>query len=254
MIDFNTIYCIDCIKGLQQIDNETVDLIFADPPFNLGKKYGNYNDERDDYYEWCHDWIGCCKKVLKPTGSIYIMNVQQNIWMIQKSFEDHDFLFRNIIIWKNSSMPVKNRFCINYQPILFYTKSKKYTFNYNAEHHISKAVLPWGRRNKGNLMIDQWDDIPFVPGGCMASKEAILRKDSKAKAHPCQMPIKLIERILKFSTNKNDIVVDPFIGSGTTAVACKKLHRHFIGFEINPEYVEIAKKRIFNYSSIDRWL
>ena len=254
MLDFNTIYCIDCIKGLQQIDNDSVDLIFADPPFNLGKKYGNYNDKRDDYYEWCHDWIGCCRKVLKSTGSIYIMNVQQNIWMIQKSLEDYGFLFRNIIIWKNSSMPVKNRFCINYQPILFYTKSKKYTFHYDAEKHISNAVIPWGRKNKGFRMIDQWNDIPFVPGGCMASKEAILKKDSKAKAHPCQMPIKLIERILKFSTNKNDIVIDPFIGSGTTAVACKKLQRHFIGFEINPEYVKIAKKRLSDYSTIDGWL
>ena len=253
-METNKIFCCDCIDGFKQIDNESVDLIFADPPFNLGKKYGKYDDKRNDYYDWCHEWIGYCHQVLKPTGSIYIMNIQNNIWIIQKLLEEYGFLFRNIIVWKNSSMPVKNRFCINYQPILFYTKSDKYTFNYNAESHISNTVLPWGRRNKGNLMIDQWNDIPFVSGGCMASKEAILKKDSKAKAHPCQMPEKLIERILKFSTNENDIVVDPFVGSGTTAVACKKLNRQFIGFEINPDYVKISNSRLKMVSNVNDWL
>ena len=250
MLNVDNLYCCDVFNGLNQIENESIDLVFADPPFNLGKDYGEDKDNRNDYIDWCNKWISECCRVLKQTGSIYIMNIQKNIWIFQKILNDNNFIFRNIIIWKNASMPVKNRYCINYQPIIFYVKTKEYTFNHKAESHYSKSVLPWNRQNKGNLMIDQWNDIPFISGGCMASKESILKKDNKSKIHPCQMPMKLAERCIKFSSNKNDIVLDPFIGIGATALACKKLNRHFIGFDTNKEYIKIAKERLMKVIKI----
>lgn len=171
------------------------------------------------------------------------MNIQENIWIFQTILNEQNLIFKNIITWRNSSMPVKSRYCLNYQPIIFYTKTENYTFNYNAESHPSKAVLPWSRKNKGNLMIDQWNDIPYVSGGCMASGEAILGQEGKkSKAHPCQMPQKLIERIILFSSNPNDKILDPFLGSGVTLLQCRRTGRNGVGFELNPDYKWLIEK------------
>jgi len=245
----NKIICGDCLDVLSKIPPNSVDLIFADPPFNIGIDYGeNVNDNLsiEDYMLWITEWINYCHIVLKDTGSIYIMNIQENIWMFQKILNDLGMIFRNTIVWKNSSMPVKNRFCINYQPIVYYVKSKNYTFNHKAENHISRAAMPWSRVNKGNLMIDQWNDIPFISGGCMASKEAILKKGSKTKVHPTQMPLRLADRIIRFSSNEGDVVLDPFVGSGTTAVVAKMLKRNFIGIDISDEFCNISRDRLGN--------
>lgn len=236
----------DIFDHFNQIDEGSIDLIIADPPFNLGKKYGKNQDnlKRHEYQDWCYKWLDECIRVLKESGHFYIMNIQDNIGFIQLYLQEKGLNFRNIIAWKNSSMPVKNRYCINYQPILYFTKSKDFTFNYQAENHISKAAIPYGRKNKANLMIDQWSDIPFVSGGCMASKEAIFQPGTKKKAHPCQMPIRLAERMIKFSTKENDIVLDPFFGSGTTAIACLNLNRQFIGIEAEEKYFQLTQERI----------
>lgn len=250
MEDFkDKIICGDCLNVLREIPPKSVDLIFADPPFNLGIDYHKKVDDNlpiEEYMGWIKEWLTYCHVILKDTGSIYIMNIQENIWMFQKVFYDLGMIFRNTIVWKNSSMPVKNRFCINYQPIIYYVKSKDYTFNHKAESHISGAAMPWSRVNKGNLMIDQWNDIPFISGGCMASKEAILLKNTNKKAHPTQMPLKLAERIIRFSSNEGGVVLDPFVGSGTTAVSAKMWERHFIGIDMSEDFCNIANSRLVN--------
>jgi len=247
MLPVNEIICGNCIDVMKEIDADSIDLIFSDPPFNLGKDYGDTSKDDlsfDKYIEWCDEWVKECCRILKPTGSIYIMNISENIWIFQRIFHDLGLRFKNMIAWKNSSLPVKNRYCLNFQPILFYTKSDKYTFNYGYESHISNAAMPWSRKNKGNLMIDQWNDIPFIAGGCMASKEAILEEGAKKKAHPCQMPLKLANRIIGFSSNENDLALDPFVGSGTFALSAKMMGRKYIGIDINSKYCDIAQKRI----------
>ena len=239
----------DFLEIAKEIDSDSVDLVFADPPFNISKKYTNFEDNlsRKDYITWTDKWLEECFRILKNTGSIYVMNIQENVWFIQKKLEELGMLFRNIIVWKNSSMPVKSRFCINYQPIIFFTKSSKYTFNYDAQKHYSDAVLPWGKKNNGNLMIDYWNDIPFLSGGCIAAKESILIEGTKRKAHVCQLPIALIKRMILFSTNENDIVLDPFAGSFTTAIAALETKRNYICVEKIDEYYDLGKKRINNY-------
>jgi site-specific DNA-methyltransferase (adenine-specific) len=241
------LYLGDCLEIMPTLAADSVDLVFADPPFNLGKIYGDsVNDSMDlnDYYDWCDKWIDLCFGLLKPGGAFYLMTVQNHVGRMMNSMEKCGSLM-NQIIWLNSSLPVKNRFCIGYQPILYYVKrGGDFTFNYGYEKRESKAALPWGRKNKGNSIKDIWDDIPFVSGGCMAAKEAWLLSGTKKKAHPAQMPIKLSTRMIGYSSNLRDTILDPFMGSGTTSVACVQTGRNFIGIEIEPKYYEIAKKRI----------
>jgi DNA modification methylase len=142
-------------------------------------------------------------------------------------------------------MPLKKKFTISYQPIMFYTKSNQFTYHHDADSENTKSAMPYGRTPKGSTMKDLWDDIPFVAGGCMASKEAFLYPGTKHKYHKCQMPLKLANRIILASSNENDIVYDMFSGSGTFLVKAAELNRRYIGTEISNEYVEnIIKQRL----------
>lgn len=243
-MDVNKVYCVDVLKGLKKLDDESVDLVFADPPFNLNKDYGIDKDNRDDYFGWCDAWICECFRVLKKTGSFYLMNYPKNIFDLGLIMRKYGF-FKNMIIWKQTKPPTKNYFVIGYQPILFFTKeARDYVFNRYAETKKPETDGVIYGYNKECVLTDIWTDIKLVSGGCLASKEAILRKDSKSKIHPCQMPEKLIKRIILFSSNEGDLVLDPFIGSGTTAVVCKRFGRDFIGFDNNPKYVDLTNKRL----------
>lgn len=148
----------DCIDIMAEIPNDSVDIVFADPPFNLGKDYGDTsNDSRSDYAEWCEAWIGECFRILKPTGSFFHMNYPDNmpkIWPIMSKYGT----FRNCIIWKNTKMPTKNKFVVGYQPILFYTKGDNYTFNHMAETKPLETFIPGTK--KGNVdRVAQLTDI-----------------------------------------------------------------------------------------------
>jgi len=237
------LYCGDWSLAVHVIPRESFGLIVADPPFNLGKKY-DVAMEEDEYFDWCGSWILSLHRLLAPQGAMFLMTIQEYVgemmkWLGQKMW------FRNQIIWLNSSMPVKNRFCIGYQPILWYVNDiQNYTFNYGAERRNSTAAIPYGRENKAHSIKDIWDDIKFVSAGLMPSKEAILEPGTRKKAHPAQMPIQLAARMIRYCTPQNDLILDPFCGSGTTLVAARALGRRAIGIEIEPKYCEIAVKRL----------
>lgn len=238
-----SLYHSDVLDALSSMPEKTADLIFADPPFNLNKEYEKELDP-EEYYSWCAKWISEGWRVLKDNGTFFLMTAQHHVGRMMLSLENKGF-YRNLIIWHNSSMPVKNKFCIGYQPILYYVANeKKFTFNYGVEKRESKVVLPWGRKNKAHSIKDIWDDIPFVSGGCMASSEAILIPGTKKKAHPCQMPIKLADRVVKYCSNPGDTVIDMFAGSGTMLVSCRKLNRNIIGIEASREYCKNIALRL----------
>ena len=223
-----------------------IDLVFADPMFNLNKEYASSNDYREDYYDWCKQWIKKCWGLLNDSGCFWLMTIQEHLGQKFSTMEEYGS-FRNMVIWFNSSMPVKNRFCIGYQPLLWFVKDlKNYTFNYGVEKRVSQAALPWGRENKAGSIKDIWDDIPFISGGCMASKEAILQDGTKKKVHPAQMPLALAKRIVSYCTNPGDTVLDPFMGSGTVGVVCAQLDRKFIGIDISEQYFNLTKTRLEN--------
>lgn len=232
---------------MSEVDNESVDMVFADPPFNVGKKYGLEGDRRVDYYGWCEEWIDICFKKLKNTGTFYLMTLTRHLEKLYPMLGSRG-VFINQVCWRNvSANHSKRSFWNSYQPILVYGKTKNYIFNtYARTRKIEKKNLRWGgysTRPRGQLL-DYWEDIPFVYAGSIKHKEAILKPGTNRKAHCAQMPEGLAIRAILFSTNKGDIVLDPFSGIGTVAAACIKTDRKFIAYEIVPKYVEMSKKRI----------
>lgn len=245
--ELGELYCGNCIDIMEEIHTNSIDLIFADSPFNIGKKYTDIKDSRADYYSWLGIWIRRCFKLLKDTGSFYNMTMEKHIWYIAYIMQKYG-VFINNVKWRNcSSSHSKRSFWSSCQPILIYGKTEKYIFNtYAQTRTIEERNLRWGGYStepRGQLL-DYWDDIPFIYAGSVHHPEAIIKKGTNKKAHPCQMPEGLPKRAMLFSTEKGGIVLDPFMGSGTTAVACEKLNRRWIGIELSEEYCEIAKRRI----------
>lgn len=240
--DAVTIYHGDCRDILPSLPK--VDLVFADPPFNVGKPYGN-SDWRDDFGEWCAEWIASCWDLVLPIGSFYFMTLTRHLeWQMPLMAKQGVFI--NLISWRNvAGVGSKRAFWNDYQPIMLYGKTENYIFNTYANTDDS-GFRRWGgysTEHKGQLR-DRWDDIPFVYVGSIHHKEAILKPQTNEKLHPCQMPEGLARRAMLFSTNEDAIVLDPFMGSGTTLRAAKDLGRKAIGIEIEEKYCEIAAKRM----------
>lgn len=251
----NQIYLGDCNKIMKtQISKESIDLIFADPPYNLsgndlkwkGNKTGGdwfmVNEDWDkmtekEYKKFTKKWIKNCYRVLKNNGSIYISCTYHNIGEVLISLKESKYKINNIITWqKSNSMPNMTRrvFTHSTEFIVWAVKGKNWVFNYSD----LKSINP-DRQKDGSLkqMRDVWT-IPLVQG-----RERL--KDTNGRAlHPTQKPEELLKRIILASSKKDDIVLDPFLGSGTTAVMAKKLKRDWIGIEKDNKYFSAAKKRL----------
>lgn len=245
------IICGDTLGVMAGMPDESIDLVFADPPFNVGKAYA---DKRSDYRDWCAEWISSCFRLLKPTGSMYLMTLTKHLeWKMPIMARYGRFV--NLITWRNvSSSHGKRSFWLEYQPIMLYAKTEEYIFNTYAQTDLSNLLKygdyrqkwRWGGYSteyKGQLK-DRWDDIPFVYAGSIKHKEAVLEAGTNKKAHPCQMPIMIAERAIRFSTNVGMIVLDPFIGSGSTAVAAIRSQRRYIGIDLEERFVELSYERI----------
>ena len=254
----NTIYQDDCIKILnEKIDEKSVNLIFADPPYNLsgnglkweGNKTGGdwymVNEKWDkmsapEYMQFTRKWIGACHKVLKDNGSIYISCTYHNLAEVMIVLKQLDFKINNVIVWqKTNAMPnmTKRVFTHSTEFVVWAVKDKKWIFNYQELKKINPETQKDGALKQ---MRDVWA-LPLVQG-----KERLHGKDGRA-LHPTQKPEEMLKRIIIASSNKGDLVLDPFLGSGTTAVAAKKLGRNWIGIEKSKKYVDMAKKRIATY-------
>lgn len=240
MIESNKIYLGDCIEIMNGFPSESVDLIFADPPFNIGLDYDNYNDNKsyDEYYKWSELWISACQRILKNTGSIYIaigdeFSAEINIILKQKGFN-----FRNWIIWYYTfGQNQRKKFNRSHTHIHYFTKnSSKFYFDDSHIRIPSARQLLYNDKRanpKGKIPDDVWEFSRV----CGTFKERI-------NGHPCQMPENLLERIIKASSRENDIVLDPFGGTGTTAAVAKKLKRYFITMDISEKYFNVISKRL----------
>jgi len=233
-IKHNYIYQGDCVEVLKKnIQNNSIDLIYADPPYNLSGKSLNLinnttggpfykmNEDWDtwnysDYVNFSKQWLLGCYEVLKETGSIYISCTYHNIGEIIFVAKSIGFKLNNIITWyKINSMPniTKRVFTHATEYVCWFVKGKNWKYNYEEFH-------------------------PIVQG-----KERIKGTDGRA-SHPTQKPEKLLEIVIKASSDKGDLVLDPFMGSGTTAVVAKRLGRKWIGIEKEKKYINIAEARI----------
>jgi DNA modification methylase len=245
-----TIYHGDVLSVLPGLG--TFGVVFADPPFNVGKKYGKQSDDRrDDYYLWCEQWITACFNALRDDATLYLMTITRHIAAMSARMEKRG-TFINQVIWQHQvGVCDKRRFWPNYQPILVYGKTDRYFFNDEAETSFSgkRRFGAYRTEPKGRLK-DIWDDIPMVFSGAIHHPEAILDRGTTSKAHPCQMPTALAARAIRFSCPQDALVLDPFMGSGTSLVAAKRMGYRAVGIEIEEKYCEIAAKRM-DQSALD---
>lgn len=237
----------DCIDTLNSMKDKSVDLIFADPPYNLGKDFGNDSDswtDRKKYLDWCYTWIDECFRVLKDNGTFYMMNSTQNIPYISIYLQEHYYIVNDIVwAYDSSGVQSKKKYGSLYEPIIMATKSgkAKYTFNY-------QDILVEAKTGAKRGLIDYRKNPPQpyntekVPGNVWEFSRVRFKME-EYENHPSQKPEALLERIIKASSNAGEIVLDPFGGSFSTAAVATRLGRKAISMDINREYFKIGIRR-----------
>ena len=230
----------DCIELLEGV-RPNADLIFADPPFNIGYKYDKYKDtvKSEQYVAWTRDWMRACSNILKPTGSFYIAIGDDHAADVRNIGKELGLGLRNWIIWHYTfGQQTKQKFARAHTHIFYFVKDKnKFTFNDHAVRVPSDRQLTYNDKRanpKGKMPDDVWNEYSRV---CGTFKE-------REKWHPCQMPENLLARIISVSSNPGDVVFDPFNGSGTTTATAQTLGRKYCGMDISKNYVTNATKRI----------
>ncbi|GAB4483622.1 MAG: site-specific DNA-methyltransferase [Anaerolineales bacterium] len=248
-LPLNQILDGDCIEILNSFPEKSIDLIFADPPYNLQlqnelhrpnmTKVAAVDDAWDKfeslqaYDEFTRQWLTACRRVLKPSGTLWVIGTYHNIFRVGKILQDLGFWILNDVIWiKTNPMPNFRgvRFTNAHETLIWASTAKgaKYTFN----HQAMKGL------NDEKQMRSDWWLLPIAGG-----RERV-KDENGVKAHSTQKPEALLYRVILAASNPGDIVLDPFFGSGTSGVVAKRLHRHWIGIEKEKKYIEIAQKRI----------
>jgi len=238
----------DCRQILTEIPENTIDLVFADPPYNLQLEgellrpnltlVDAVDDDWDQfesfiqYDRFTREWLTACRRVLKPTGTLWVIGSYHNIYRVGKILQDLNFWFLNDVVWVKAN-PMPNfrgvRYTNAHETLLWMQKEKgaRYTFNYHAMKGLNNDLQ----------MRSDWY-IPLCTG-----KERLKDADGE-KAHPTQKPEGLLYRVILSSSNPGDVVLDPFFGTGTTGAVARKLHRHFIGIEVEKKYADLARSRV----------
>jgi site-specific DNA-methyltransferase (adenine-specific) len=224
-----------------------VDLLIADPPYNLGKDFGNNRDRRADWPAWTARWLDLAKASLKPTGTIYVCSTWERGAVVQKLLEER-FIVRNRITWKrDKGRGAKANWKNNHEDIWFATVSGRYAFNVDAVKVKKEVIAPY--RDAAGRPKD-WVDGPdgrwrmTHPSNIWTDLVVPFWSMPENTDHPAQKSERLVERLMLASSNRGDLVVDPFLGSGTSAVVARRLGRRFAGCDLNPDYVRLALKRL----------
>ena len=257
-LELNKIYCDDCINGMKNIPNESVDIIICDPPYNIGKDFGNDSDKQkiDEYLLWCDKWISECLRILKPVGTLYIYGFSETLAFIRTK------ITCNVrwLIWHytNKVTPSLNFWQRTHESILACYKNKpKFnrddvrepyteTFLKNAAGKVRKSSKGRFSNGENETIYNAHENgalprdvikVPALAGGA-GKKERV--------NHPTQKPLALCDILIKACMNKEGetLLVVPFVGSGSECVSAKKNKVNFIGFEINNEYINIANERL----------
>jgi site-specific DNA-methyltransferase (adenine-specific) len=245
----NKIVCGDAFEVLRQLPPKSFDLLFADPPYNLDKAFGaeRFRERSlDDYEAWLDTWLGLCVQLLKSNASAYICADWRSAAAIQRVGMKY-FHLQNRITWeREKGRGAKRNWKNAAEDIWFFTVSDNFTFNLEAVKIKRKVLAPykvngkpkdWDKSENGNFRVTHpsniWTDIS-VPFWSMPENTD----------HPTQKPEKLLAKVILASTNAGDLVLDPFAGSGTTAVVAKKLGREFVAIEADEQYCLLAQKRL----------
>jgi len=240
---FDVVHHGDAVSILKQYPDNSIDLVFADPPYNLDKAYHVYDDEQADeeYVKWCNAWLREYVRILKPSGSLYVLNLPR--WtMYHAAFLNQHLYFQNWIVWDALSEP-RGKLMPAHYGLLFYTKHPTdFTFHYDevgqldARYYCLRSSCIRQRKAAGiddkMPLTDIWWDIHRIKH----------RRDRDY--HPCQLPEALMERIIRLSTNEGDIVLDALCGTGTTPVVAAKLGRRYVAIDIDENYVRMTREKI----------
>lgn len=237
----------DSISVLKKIKDKSVQLIFADAPYNIGKDFGNNSDKWEnvqDYIDWCKKWIDECMRVLSDTGTMYFMTATQHMPYLDMFVSEHyNVLCRIVWTYDSSGVQSKKMYGSLYEPILMINKTKKAAYTFNHEDILVEAKT--GAKRK---LIDYRRNPPQpygtekVPGNVWDFSRVRFKMD-EYENHPTQKPEALLERIIKASSNPGDVVLDPFSGSFTTSAVAIRLGRVGVGIDLNEEYYEIGLRR-----------
>lgn len=241
--------CQDALAVLPLLPPQSIDLVFADPPYNLSKVYNQhrFNQRPDDaYLAWLEQWIALLPRLLKANASVYVCSEWRSSHLVRQVLAKH-FIIRNRITWeREKGRAAKHNWKNAAEDIWFCTVSDTYTFNQEAVKLKRQVLAPytsngqpkdWGTTKEGRYRLtapsNLWTDLT-VPFWSMPENTD----------HPTQKPEKLLAKIILASTNPKDVVLDPFLGSGTTSVVARKAGRHFIGIEQDETYACLSEKRL----------
>lgn len=254
----------DCLELMRKIDDGSVDLVFADPPFNIGYEYDQYDDRQDDekYIHWCRDWMTEVHRVLKQNGTFWLAIGDEYAAELKvTAHREIGFATRSWVVWYYTfGVNCKQKFSRSHAHLFHFVKDEK-NFTFNADDPAirvpSARALVYGDKRanpKGRLPDDTWilrpqdfqsDAYGFTPDQdtWYFSRVAGTFKERQG-FHGCQMPEQLLGRIIRASSHEGELVLDPFAGSGTTLAVAKKLSRDFLGCELSDDYVKYATKRL----------
>lgn len=240
----------DCLDVLPHIQDESVDTVFADPPFNLSKEYGSkINDALPDreYVAWCKAWLDHCHRILKPGGALFVYNLPRWNILLAAYLTERGMLFRHwIAVNIKLSLPISGRLYPSHYSLLYFTKGKPKTFRKIRTpilvcRHCGGEIRDYGGHRdamnpKGVNLTDVWEDIPPVRHWKFKSKKRTTN----------QLSTKLVNRVIQLSTHADDVVLDPFGGSGTTYDVCESNNRYWIGME--KQDCEVIMERLSSWS------
>ena len=231
----------DCVEVLSALDEPIADLIFADPPFNIGYKYDVYEDRKqyDDYFAWTEKWMRvCAQKALKPRGSFWVAIGDEYAAEVRMIGRDAGLHLRNWVIWHYTfGQNTKRKFARSHAHLFYFVKDPaNFTFNDKAVRIPSARQTTYADK-RANPIGKLPDDVWSFSRVCGTFKERV-------RWHPCQMPERVLERIVEACSGPGELVLDPFSGSGTTCVVAARLGRRYIGIDVSEDYVGRSRERI----------
>lgn len=272
----------DCLEAMNRLPSDSVDLVFADPPFNIGHQYDVYSDslDEDEYLAWSLQWLRACCRLMAPTASLYVAIGARYQAEVKRLCHGAGLHWRNTIVWHYTFGPnQRSNWVPSWVAIHYFTKHPKvWTWNQEEIKVPSARQLKYNDRraspngktpdNVWVLLPDEYrksqveeqptnGSQPCSPTPCIFPSESNCWLESRIcgtfkerTGHPCQMPLPILERIVRASSSPGDLVLDPFLGSGTTGAAALKLGRRFWGIELSREYLILAAERMFRTHSV----
>jgi site-specific DNA-methyltransferase (adenine-specific) len=238
----------DCIEGMKNCPDNSFNLIIADPPYNLNKDFGEWkeSEKKEEWKEWCNQWLKQAFRLLSDQGNIFVYGIHHHQCWIQCMMYEIGFQYRRQIIWtyENGFAGYGSKSLnAHYEPLLWFSKTKKYIYHPIREPYKSKERLKhkiikngkvWTPNPEGRMAGDVWN-FPVLAG----------KRFKKEKVdHPTQKPLSISRRIIKHFSNPDDTILIPFVGSGSECVAAFLEGRNFVGYELNPDYIKITKGRL----------